>query len=121
MPRGGQLSRLTGTAVRPQATDRASCLAPAGAGPGGAVQQSGEAGSDEALRLAHDPPDKLIDRRDVMDKADDHAATPRAGVHLSVEHDLGVDAGDLLEDVVDSERVALLPFDLQQPGHIRVV
>ena len=49
--------------------------------------------ADQPLRLHHDPIDQLSDGWDVMDQANNHAAAPRAGVHVTINHDLGIDAG----------------------------
>ena len=49
-----------------------------------------------------------------MDEADDHAAAPSAGIHVAIDHDLGIDPGDFVVDILDLELGALLALDLQQ-------
>ncbi len=49
-----------------------------------------------------------------MDEADHHATAPGAGIHVALDHDLGVDACDFVVDIFDLELGALLAFDLQQ-------
>ncbi|MNT10746.1 hypothetical protein D3C72_1455910 [compost metagenome] len=56
-----------------------------------------------------------------MDQPGHHAAAPGAGVHVALGHHLRVDAGDLVHDVVDLQRVALGALDLHEALHARVV
>src|SRR3954454_11836699 len=69
---------------------------------------------DEALGIDHNPIDQLLDRWDVVDQSHDHPATPGTRVHIAVDHDLGIDASDLLMDILDLELGALLTLDLDQ-------
>jgi hypothetical protein len=59
--------------------------------------------------------DQLGDGWDVADQASDHAATPGARIHVTIDHDLGVDASDLLPNVGELQVGTLVTFDLQQP------
>src|SRR6266850_1033257 len=47
---------------------------------------------DDALGICHDTVDQFLDRRNVLDQADHHAAAPGAGIHLAVDLDQAVDA-----------------------------
>jgi hypothetical protein len=53
--------------------------------------------------------DQLLHQRNIIDQPDH----PAAGIHISLEHDLGKVARDLVMNVVDLEVLALLPLDLQ--------
>ena len=77
-------------------------------------KKSREPAADQLLRFAHDPIDQFLHRRNVVDQAGDHAAAPGAGIHIAVDHDLGIDARDLVVDVVDLQLGALLALDLEQ-------
>src|SRR5882757_4173506 len=69
---------------------------------------------NNALGVGHDAVDHLLDSRNVLDQSDHHPAAPRTGVHLAIDHDLGIDARDLGMDVGDLQLGALLAFDLDQ-------
>jgi hypothetical protein len=47
-----------------------------------------------------------------MDQANNHAAAPGAGVHVTIDHDLGVDTGHLVMDIRDLKAGAFLALDL---------
>jgi hypothetical protein len=49
-----------------------------------------------------------------VDQARDHAAGPGAGVHVALDHDLGIDAGDFLDDVLELDVGAQLLLLLEQ-------
>src|SRR6266478_420132 len=78
------------------------------------VQESGRPLANDVFGIGHGAIDQLLDGRDVIDQSDHHAAAPGARIHLAVDHHLGIDAGHLIEDVVDLERPALFPFYLDQ-------
>ena len=67
---------------------------------------------DDRLGFAHDAVDQLAAGRHVVDEAGDHAARPRARLHVALLHDLHVGAGNIFADVVDRRRRALLLLDL---------
>jgi hypothetical protein len=56
------------------------------------VKEAGQPSPDDLLGLAHDAVDQFLDCRDVVDQTDHQAAAPCAGIHLTVDHHLGVDA-----------------------------
>ena len=68
-----------------------------------------------ASASAIDAIDQLLDGRHVVDQAHDHAAAPGTGIHIAVDHDLGIDARDLVEDVVDLRHLAVLALLREQP------
>src|SRR3984893_7476242 len=78
------------------------------------AEKSHQPAPDEMFRVRHDAIDQLLDGRDIVDETDDHAAAPRASIHVAIDHDLGVDPGDLVMDIFDLELGALLALDLQQ-------
>src|SRR5260370_22960388 len=59
------------------------------------AKQTNEPNADQPLRLHYDPIDQLGDGWDVMDQPNNHAAAPGACVHVTIDHDLGVDTGHL--------------------------
>ena len=63
---------------------------------------------EDLLGLAHDAVDQLLDGRNVVDQADHQATAPCAGIHLPVDHHIGVDGGDLRVDVRYLQRGAFL-------------
>ena len=77
--------------------------------------------TDDLFRLVHDAIDEFLAGGDVVDEARDHAAAPGAGIHLPVQHDLGIDARNLVVDVVDGQLVALGMLDLEQAIDIGVL
>src|SRR5215470_1084474 len=103
------MSVLTCSAITPPSSDRADRLLRLVA-----IEKTGQALPDNLLGSRHDPIDQLLDRRDVVDQADHHAAAPSARVHVANDHDLGINARDLLLDVLDFQRVGLLALDLEQ-------
>jgi len=74
-----------------------------------------------ASASAIDAIDQLLDGRHVVDQAHDHAAAPGTGIHIAVDHDLGIDARDLVEDVVDLRHLAVLALLREQPFDALVV
>jgi hypothetical protein len=65
------------------------------------VEKARQPAPNDLLSLRHDAIDQLLHRRDVIDQADHHAAAQGARVHVTVDHDLRIDAGDLVVDIVD--------------------
>ena len=55
-----------------------------------------------------------LTRGNVVDQPGHHPAAPGAGIHVAVDHDLGIDARDLIVNVLDLEACALLALDLEQ-------
>src|SRR3954464_11763023 len=80
----------------------------------GAVEKTRQALANDGFGLGHDAVDQFLYRRNVVDQADYHAAAPGARVHVAVDHDLGIDADDLLENILELERLTLLALDLDQ-------
>src|SRR6266849_5991486 len=78
------------------------------------AEQSHQPVPYQALGVRHDAVDQFFDGRDIVDETDDHAAAPGAGIHVSIDHDLGIDPGDFVMDIFDLELGALLALDLQQ-------
>src|SRR5271163_2690744 len=76
------------------------------------VKQTNQPIADQPLRLHHDPIDQLGDGWYVLDQANNHAAAPGACVHVTVDHDLGVDTGHLVMDIRDLKAGAFLALDL---------
>jgi hypothetical protein len=56
-----------------------------------------------------------------VDQADDHAAAPRPGIDIAPLHDAGIDAGDLLADIIDGQARPFLLLDLKQLRHTGIV
>ena len=75
------------------------------------AKQTNESIADQPLRLRHDPIDQLGDGWDVMDQPNNHAAAPGAGVHVTINHDLGIDAGHLVMDIRYLKAGAFLALD----------
>src|SRR5438445_1140782 len=73
----------------------------------GAVEETSQALPDDLFGVRHDTVDQFLHRRDVANETRDHAATPGAGVHIAVDHHLGIDASDLLMDVANLQACAL--------------
>src|ERR1044072_5065177 len=84
------------------------------------IQEPHQAATDDLLGLGHDAVDEFLAGGNVVDEAGDHAAAPGAGIHLALQHDPGIDARDLVVDVVDLEPVALLALDLDEAIDIGV-
>ena len=71
--------------------------------------------ADELVRLSHDAVDQLLAGRDIVDQAGDHAAGPGTGIHVALQHDARIDAGDLFADVFEFQVGAELAVLFQQP------
>src|SRR6266403_1024318 len=67
------------------------------------AEQSCQPVQNEALGIRHDAVDQFLDGRNVVDQPGDHAAAPGAGIHVALDHDLGIDARDLIVDIIDLE------------------
>src|SRR5829696_3147025 len=80
----------------------------------GIIKEARQALTDDAFGVRHDPIDQFLYRRNVVNEACDHAATPSASIHIAVDHHLGIDARHLIVDIFDLELLALLAFDLEQ-------
>src|SRR5438445_3088742 len=78
------------------------------------VEKTHQPAANDTVGFDHDAVDQFLYRRNVMDQPDHHAAAPGAGFHVAVDHHLGVDASDLIVDVLDLEVSSLLALDLEQ-------
>src|SRR5712664_4104541 len=81
------------------------------------AKESRQPVQNEAFGVGHDAIDQLFNRRNVLDQSDYHPAAPGAGIHLAVDHDLGIDAGDFGMDILNLEALALLSLDVDQTVH----
>src|SRR3984885_4425952 len=84
------------------------------------AKQTNESITDQPLRLDHDPIDQFGDGWDVMDQPNNHAAAPGADIHVTTNHDLGIDAGHLVMDIRDLKVGAFLALDLKEAIDARV-
>src|SRR6202022_3440582 len=81
----------------------------------GVVEKTHQPAPNDAIGFRHDAADQFLDRRDIVDQPDHHAAAPGAGFHVALDHHFRVDAGDLIVGVLDPYTPALLALDLEQP------
>ena len=80
-------------------------------------QAMGQPGCSGALVRMPGAVDQFLDGRYVVDESCHHAAGPGAGVHVALQHDAGIDARDLLDDVLELEVAAERLLLLKQPVH----
>src|SRR5947207_5380413 len=80
----------------------------------GAIEETSQALTDDSLGIRHDAVDQFLHRRNVVNEPNDHAAAPRARVHVAVDHHLGIDARHLLVDVVNLQAFAFRSLDFDQ-------
>src|SRR6185312_12703313 len=88
---------------------------------GDPVEKSRQAFANEALGVRHNSVDQLLDGWDAIDQPDHHAAAPSAGIHVAVDHHLGIDACHLVPDIVDLEAAPLLTLLFEQALDARIV
>jgi hypothetical protein len=75
----------------------------------GIIEEARQALTDDSFGVRHDAVDQFLYRRDVVDEARNHAATPRASVHIAVDHHLGIDARHLIVSILDLDLLCLTP------------